>query len=108
LRVGLAAVVIAVAALLTQAPARAQYPARSVRIVVPNQAGGVYDLVGRLLAGELGDRALDGSDPGGRHSRRLTANAPETCRLSHASVADGIPRFEPWQPRQKPAFWLGR
>ena len=27
-----------------------------MRIIVPNEAGGVYDLVGRLLAGELSNR----------------------------------------------------
>ncbi len=33
-----------------------EYPARPVRIVVPNEPGGAYDFVGRLLAHELSQR----------------------------------------------------
>lgn len=53
---GFAAVVLAAASLLAPGSASAQYPLRPVRIIVPNEAGGVYDLVGRLLAGELSKR----------------------------------------------------
>jgi len=47
---------VAAASLLALGPASAEYPLRPVRIIVPNEAGGVYDLVGRLLAGELSNR----------------------------------------------------
>ena len=47
---------MAAASLLALGPASAEYPLRPVRIIVSNEAGGVYDLVGRLLAGELSNR----------------------------------------------------
>jgi tripartite-type tricarboxylate transporter receptor subunit TctC len=53
---GWAAAVLAAAVLFEPGSAFAQYPTRPVRIMVPNEAGGVYDLVGRLLAGELSKR----------------------------------------------------
>jgi tripartite-type tricarboxylate transporter receptor subunit TctC len=55
-QVGFAAIVLAAASLLALGSASAEYPLRPVRIIVPNEAGGVYDLVGRLLAGELSKR----------------------------------------------------
>ena len=55
-RTAFAAIVCAAATLLGPGAVFAQYPARPVRIIVPNEAGGVYDLVGRLLAGELSKR----------------------------------------------------
>ena len=45
------------AAVLSTLPAHAEpYPARSVRIIVPNEPGGIYDLVARLMATELSNR----------------------------------------------------
>jgi tripartite-type tricarboxylate transporter receptor subunit TctC len=42
---------------LSTLPVRAEaYPARSVRIIVPNEPGGIYDLVARLMATELSKR----------------------------------------------------
>jgi tripartite-type tricarboxylate transporter receptor subunit TctC len=50
--------VLAFASLLASAPggARAQekYPSRPVRLIVPTPAGGVYDLMGRLLMDRIG------------------------------------------------------
>ena len=41
---------------VTEAPAQSGYPSRSIRIVVPNSAGGTADTAGRLLAQGLSER----------------------------------------------------
>jgi tripartite-type tricarboxylate transporter receptor subunit TctC len=58
---GSAALAVALASALAQAPCGAQsWPAKPVRILVPAQPGGGLDLIGRTVADHLG-RALDQS-----------------------------------------------
>ncbi len=91
-RTGFAAVVLAAASLLAPGSASAQYPLRPVRIIVPNEAGGVYDLVGRLLAGELskrlGQSVFVENRPGGGSVTGTLRGATATPMATRCSWAD--------------------
>ncbi|MCC6888702.1 MAG: tripartite tricarboxylate transporter substrate binding protein [Hyphomicrobiales bacterium] len=50
------ALIAFIAAAVPANVAFAQYPTRPVKIIVPNEAGGAYDFVGRLLASGLSER----------------------------------------------------
>src|SRR5262249_33528289 len=69
---------LAAAAILSlAAPARADYPERTVKIVVPFEAGGTVDTVARALAGRLRIRGevpvIVENRPGGGHNVRAQA-----------------------------------
>src|SRR5258707_1366794 len=51
----IAAIVIGIIALVSQAAAQEAYPAKPVRMIVPYAAGGNADIFGRTLAQKLGD-----------------------------------------------------
>ena len=53
-RLTLAAALLAVGACIPQLAAAQSYPAKSVKIIVPFPAGGVTDLIARLMADKLG------------------------------------------------------
>jgi tripartite-type tricarboxylate transporter receptor subunit TctC len=48
-----AIVAAALAATVTQAGAADQYPARPIRIIIPSGAGGITDILGRVIAPKL-------------------------------------------------------
>ncbi len=73
------------AATLTPGLARAQdkYPSRTVRLIVPTPAGGVYDLMGRLFIDKVGPSlgtAIVENRAGGNATVGVTAAAPSAPR----------------------------
>src|ERR1700751_274236 len=65
----IAAALVIVAALAAGAPAHAQeYPTRTIRLIVPFPAGGVLDVMGRLIAqhlsASLGQQIIVDNRPG--------------------------------------------
>ena len=93
---------------LTPRPARAQdkYPSRTVRLIVPTPAGGVYDLMGRLFIDRIGPSlgtAIVENRAGGNATVGVTAaahSAPDGYTLLLGSNSTHI--FQPAMMRTPP------
>jgi tripartite-type tricarboxylate transporter receptor subunit TctC len=95
-------------ALLSALPAHAQdnYPSRTVRLIVPTAAGGVYDLMGRLFMDRIGPSlgtAIVENRSGGNATVGVTAaamSAPDGYTLLLGSNSTHI--FQPAMMRTPP------
>jgi tripartite-type tricarboxylate transporter receptor subunit TctC len=92
---------VALALPLFAAPANADdYPSRSIRLIIPFPPGGSNDVVGRIIANQLGDKLgkqvfVDNrSGAGGVVGSALAANAtPDGYTLLVVSIAHAV---DPW------------
>src|SRR5271154_6568211 len=92
---------LALAFPLTAAPASADdYPSRSIRMIIPFPPGGSNDVVGRIIANQLGERLgkqvfVDNrSGAGGVVGSDLAAKAaPDGYTLLIVSIAHSV---DPW------------
>jgi tripartite-type tricarboxylate transporter receptor subunit TctC len=101
----IAAALVIVAALAAGAPAHAQeYPTRTIRLIVPFPAGGVLDVMGRLIAqhlsASLGQQVIVDNRPGagstlaGRDAARAEPDGYTLLLGSAATLAIGPALFK--------------